>query len=243
MTGCCQTSSFGKSPLVHGQREAYSNILSTVRLPAIPSNVANVDDRWDAVYANRPEDALSWFQAEPTVSLRLIGMAAQPPASVIDAGGGASRLVDRLSAAGYADLTVADVSAVALEQVRKRVPMTASVQLIRADLLDWDPGRTFEIWHDRAVLHFLTRPSALQRYVALVSRSVRAGGALVLGTFGPNGPTSCSGLPTARYDSEGLSGIWSASFDLEHAETEEHHTPWDSVQEFTWAVFRRRPDA
>lgn len=195
---------------------------------------------WDGVYLRQPDDAVSWFEAEPVTSVRLIDAVAGPTASVVDAGGGASRLVDRFLEAGYADLTVVDISAAALGRVRDRLPETSAVRLIRADLLDWEPGRVFDVWHDRAVFHFLVDPAARRGYTALVARSVSVGGALVIASFGPQGPTTCSGLPTARYDAVGLGDVWGDWFDLEHAEQEDHPTPSGTVQQLTWAVLRRR---
>ncbi|WP_091417481.1 class I SAM-dependent methyltransferase [Friedmanniella luteola] len=162
------------------------------------------------------------------------------PWAVLDAGGGASQLVDRLLEASYADVTVVDISEASLARVRDRLPENSPVRLIRADLLDWEPTRTFDVWHDRAVFHFLVDPAARLRCTTLVARSLRPGGALVLGSFEPQGPTTCSGLPTARYDPAGLNRVWTDGFVLEHAEQEDHATPWGTTQQFTWALFRRR---
>jgi hypothetical protein len=129
---------------------------------------------------------------------------------------------------------------VALARVRDRLPENSAVRLVRADLLDWEPGRTFDVWHDRAVFHFLVDPAARHRYTTLVAQSIRPGGALMLGSFGPQGPTTCSGLSTDRYDPAGLSCVWDDEFVLEHAEQEDHATPWGTTQQFTWALFRRR---
>lgn len=197
-------------------------------------------DHWDRVYRRQPDEAASWYQPEPVTSVRLIRAAAGSTASVLDAGGGASRLVDRLLEASYADVTVVDISEASLARVRDRLPENCPVRLIRADLLDWEPGRTFDVWHDRAVFHFLVDPVARLRYTTLVARSLCPGGALVLGSFGPQGPTTCSGLPTARYDPAGLNCVWTDEFVLEHAEQEDHATPWGTTQQFTWALFRRR---
>jgi SAM-dependent methyltransferase len=199
---------------------------------------------WDDVYGAKAADELSWFQATPAVSLRLLGRFAPPPSSVIDVGGGASTLVDVLLDEGWADVTVLDVSATALEAVRARLGDRHEHRplLVHADLLGWDPPRQYDVWHDRAVFHFLVEPTDRRRYVDIAARAVRPGGHLVVATFAPDGPAQCSGLPTARYDAEALAREFASGFDSQpcHAEREEHCTPSGVVQPFTWVVLRRR---
>lgn len=192
---------------------------------------------WDEVYATKDVEAVSWFQPTPEVSLRLIELV---PGSVVDVGAGASTLVDSLLAQGRTDVTVLDVSAEALEVTRRRLGDRGSeASFVAADVLRWEPGRTFDCWHDRAVFHFLTAPEQQSSYVRTASRAIAPGGGLVLGTFAPDGPEQCSGLPTARYDAAGLAAVFGDDFVLEHAETEVHHTPWGSDQSFTWVLLRR----
>nr|WP_277602239.1 class I SAM-dependent methyltransferase [Nocardioides sp. KC13] len=155
---------------------------------------------------------------------------------VIDVGAGASNLADVLVSAGY-DVTVLDISSNALAQVRERLGRQAAYVL--ADVLSWTPAASYDVWHDRAVFHFLTDPDDQARYVDLAATAVGTGGGLVMGTFAPAGPESCSGLPTARHDAGSLARLFAESFTLEHSETEEHVTPWGAVQPFTWAVLRR----
>lgn len=194
-------------------------------------------EHWEGVYRGKGPEEVSWFQRDPAVSLRLVE---RVPGSVVDVGAGASVLVDRLLAAGRDDLTVLDVSAAALEVTRRRLGVdTSVVSFAVADVLDWDPGRTFECWHDRAVFHFLTDRDRQQAYVQTASRAVPAGGAAVLGTFAADGPTQCSGLPTARYRPQDLAAVFGSAFVLEHAEAEVHRTPWDAEQRFTWVLLRR----
>ena len=193
-------------------------------------------EHWDGVYGSKDTREVSWFQPSAAVSARLVR---RQPGSVVDVGAGASVLVDELLAAGRSDLTLLDVSGAALAETRRRLgPRADEVAFVVGDVLDWDPGRTFDCWHDRAVFHFLTDPARQQRYVATAARAVRPGGVVVLGTFGPDGPTSCSGLPTARWAAEDLAGAFGDPFSLEHAETEAHYTPWGSEQQFTWVVLR-----
>jgi hypothetical protein len=191
---------------------------------------------WDAVYAGKPADEVSWYQREPTVSLRLLASYAPAPASVLDVGAGASTLADRLVDGGW-DVTLLDVSAEALAVVRSRLADRAAY--IVSDLLAWTPDRGYQAWHDRAVFHFLTDPADQERYVGLAAEAVPSGGVVVLGTFAEDGPESCSGLPTARWSTERLAARFAPAFAPAYAEREEHLTPWGAAQPFTWVVLRR----
>ena len=196
---------------------------------------------WEHVYSTRAPAEVSWFEAEPVVSLRLIeSVAPSHDAAVIDVGGGASLLVDRLVARGFRDVTVLDVSAQALDEVRRRLGRTDAVTLVVHDVLTWQPSGHYDLWHDRAVFHFLVDGAERERYIELATRTVRAGGALVLGTFALDGPPECSGLPVARYAPEELAELFDAAFTGIHGERAEHVTPWGAVQPFSWVVLRRR---
>ncbi|HVU74569.1 MAG TPA: class I SAM-dependent methyltransferase [Mycobacteriales bacterium] len=196
---------------------------------------------WDAVYAAKTAADLSWTQPEPAASLRLVTGAVPAPGSVIDIGAGTSTLIEHLLAAGYPDLTALDVSAHALALAQQRLGPTAEqVCWLVADLLAWEPSRTYDGWHDRAVIHFLVDPHDRDRYIALATRAVAGGGAIVIGTFAADGPAQCSGLPTARYDADALGALFAPTFALEHTEREQHQTPWGVPQSFTWVVLRHR---
>ena len=196
---------------------------------------------WEQVYRARASDEVSWFQAEPATSLRLITSAGVPTGGVLDVGAGSSSLVDALLRQGFADVTVLDVSEAALQVVKARLGAAATqVSFVQADLLDWEPGRTFAVWHDRAVFHFLTTRAARESYVRLVDTCVLPGGTVVIATFAPDGPTHCSGLPVCRYDAAALAAELGAGFELVHSEREEHTTPSGAVQPFVWVVLRRR---
>jgi cyclopropane fatty-acyl-phospholipid synthase-like methyltransferase len=159
---------------------------------------------------------------------------------VVDVGAGTSTLVDLLLDAGRVDVTVLDVSVEALNKVRLRLGSLAeSVSFAAADIRFWRPDRTFDAWHDRAAFHFLVDSADRDGYVDLARMAVVPGGVMVLATFAPDGPTVCSGLPTARYDSDDLARVFSPEFDLQHSQREEHITPWGVVQPFTWVVLRR----
>jgi len=200
----------------------------------------NATAHWDTVYGTKAADEVSWFQRQPTTSQRLLALAVSPRGAVIDVGAGASTVADGLLDAGWPDVTVLDVSPKAVALVRERLRERAkSVSFVVADVLSWNPERTYDAWHDRAVFHFLVRPDHREQYVATASRAVRSGGLLVLGTFAADGPTQCSGLPTARYDADKLAAVFASDFSMEHSEREEHLTPGGGVQPFTWAVLRR----
>lgn len=197
-------------------------------------------EHWDEVYATRAPDEVSWFQRTPATSLRLLNQWASPRSSVIDLGGGASTLVDSLLDAGWEDLTVLDISSEALKQVRGRLTDKAQrVHFVVADARSWQPRRTYDVWHDRAVFHFLVDATDRDRYIAVLSQALAPGGVVVMGTFAHDGPTQCSGLATARYDREGIARIFAPAFTLEHTEREEHVTPSGTFQPFLWSVLRR----
>ena len=196
---------------------------------------------WDRVYATKATTDLGWYEREPTTSLRLIeSVATDTTSAVIDVGGGASSLVDRLLERGFRDLTVLDVSQHALDQVRERLGDRGSnVNLVRPDVLTWEPDKPYDVWHDRAVFHFLIDPAERDRYVDIARRALRPDGAVVLGTFAEDGPTQCSGLPVARYSGADLASLFLPSFVLVEHEREEHVTPSGTVQPFTWVTLRR----
>jgi SAM-dependent methyltransferase len=196
---------------------------------------------WDSVYETKDRDALSWYEDEPATSLRLLRDEAGATASVIDVGAGASFLVDSLLDAGVTDVTVLDVSDQALGQVRQRLgARVESVTFLTADLLAWRPPRSYGVWHDRAVFHFLVDEADRQRYARVMREAVIPGGIAILATFALDGPTQCSGLLTARYDAASLSEIFAPDFAFVRSEREDHATPAGSVQPFTWVVLRRR---
>lgn len=199
-------------------------------------------DHWDAVYAAKASSEVSWFQATPTTSLRLLERWASPVGSVLDVGSGAATLVESLLDAGWVDITVLDISQQALNEVRHRLGRRATeVCLVTADVRFWQPHRSFDAWHDRAVFHFLVEPTDRDRYVTATTRAVAPGGVLIVGTFAADGPTQCSGLPTARYDTDDLARAFGPAFVLEHAEREVHTTPAGAEQPFSWVVLRHVP--
>lgn len=196
---------------------------------------------WDEVYVSKDETGVSWFQDVPEVSLELIdALGATPDAAIIDVGGGASRLVDALLARGFGDLTVLDLSSAALAASRARLGgMAGRVAWIAADVCAWEPARTYDVWHDRAAFHFLTEASDQAAYVARLRRALRPGGHVVIGTFAPDGPQRCSGLPVMRHDSDSLARVIGPEFALVAHRRHEHRTPAGAIQRFQFSVFRR----
>lgn len=197
---------------------------------------------WQTVYLTKGEQQVSWSQADPQPSLRLIeSVAPGRGASIIDIGGGASRLVDALLAGGFHDLTVLDLSAAALASARKRIGARGeAVRWVADDATVWQPQRAFDIWHDRAAFHFLVDAADRAAYLERLHRGVRAGGHAVIGTFAPDGPEKCSGLPVQRYDPATLSRTIGAAFELIAHEAHRHVTPWGATQSFQFSVLRRK---
>jgi len=196
---------------------------------------------WQHVYTSKNEQAVSWFEVVPQVSLDLIhATGAGPDAAIVDIGGGASRLVDALLDEGFHDLTVLDISQEALEKTTARLGARAApLHWIAADVTRWEPTRQYDLWHDRAALHFLTDTKEQAAYAERVKRAVKAGGHVIISTFAPDGPDRCSGLPVVRHDAESLSKLLGPAFKLIESRRHEHHTPGGAVQRFQFSRFRR----
>lgn len=196
---------------------------------------------WNQIYRSTSAELMSWYQREPTLSLDLIRQALPERSSaIIDVGGGASTLVDGLLAAGYRQLTVLDLSGVALATAQTRLgDAAASVTWLEGDVLttQFGPGE-FDLWHDRAVFHFLTDLSDRQRYVAQLRHAVGRGGSLLIATFAPDAPPRCSGLDVRRYSPEELEAELGAGFHLVGSRREEHRTPGGRTQAFVYCLFR-----
>jgi SAM-dependent methyltransferase len=196
---------------------------------------------WQNVYITKGEGDVSWFQESPQPSRDLIALTgATRNTAVVDVGGGASRLVDALLDDGYTDLTVLDLSEAALAAARTRLGKRASqVHWIAADVTRWEPGRLYEVWHDRAAFHFLTEPSDQRAYVACLERALRPGGHAIIGTFALDGPERCSGLPVSRHDAESIGRLLGEGFTLIDSRRHEHATPSGATQRFQFSSFRR----
>ncbi len=204
--------------------------------------VASGDEsHWEGVYARKAPDRVSWFRPHLDRSLHFLDVAGiAPTAGVIDVGGGASTFVDDLLDRGYSNVTVLDLSEAALAAARARLGGRAvAVRWIRADVTRADlPARAYDFWHDRAVFHFLKDPEARHRYVDTVRRSLRPGGHIVVATFGPRGPETCSGLEVLRFTPDALHAEFGDGFVKLEDATEIHETPGGTEQEFVYCYCR-----
>lgn len=239
---CLPLSPAAKSAACRSHARRQGTVAHGAGSSLIARNLVSVTlaDHWDNRYRDIGAESMSWFQEEPTESLAfLAALGVTPKASIIDIGGGASRLVDCLVAAGYGDVAVLDLSQAALEVARERLPH-ASVAWIRADVTTWEPERTWDVWHDRAVLHFLVDEDARGRYLTTMRSALAPGGAVVIGTFAQDGPTYCSNLEVRRHSEDELVEFIGDTFEPIRLERVLHHTPGGAHQPFNWIAARLR---
>ncbi len=198
-------------------------------------------NHWENVYTGKLDTQVSWFEATAGVSLDLIRAHSDGKRSLIDIGGGASRLVDTLLAEGrLSHIAVLDLSPAALEVSKQRIgPAADGVEWIAEDVTRWTPARSYDIWHDRAAFHFLTETGDRDAYVTRLRRALNPDGVVIIGTFAPDGPERCSGLPVVRYSPAKLAGVLGAGFDLVDERRHVHTTPWGATQSFQFSVLRR----
>lgn len=198
-------------------------------------------DHWEQIYRTKGKEELSWHQDDPSRSLQLIQDVLKPGQAVIDIGGGSSVLVGRLLEAGVDQVAVLDISEAALQRAKTRIGDGADrIYWIVADVTQAEDIGRFDIWHDRAVFHFLTDPQDRERYIALADRTIPMGGYLILSTFSPEGPEKCSGLPVQRYDAYQLSEQFAKNFKLVTHAFETHETPWGRPQPFVYVVLKKQ---
>jgi 2-polyprenyl-3-methyl-5-hydroxy-6-metoxy-1,4-benzoquinol methylase len=201
----------------------------------------NAQDHWEKVYREKAPEAVSWYRAHLETSLALIERAAGAhSASILDVGGGESTLVDDLLTRGYQNITVLDVSETAIEVTKKRLGDAAQhVSWLVGDITEVQlVPNSYDVWHDRAVFHFLTSPEHRAAYVRQVAAAARPGGHVIVSTFGPEGPTKCSGLDVVRYDEESLHRQFGVRFRLEESSKEVHQTPFGTAQQFLYCYCR-----
>jgi trans-aconitate methyltransferase len=198
-------------------------------------------DHWNTVYSKKAEAELSWHQDDPSVSLDLMAKAGLTTStSVIDIGAGTSRLVDRLLDIGLNDLAALDLSESALAATRARLgERESSVKWIVGDVTTWEPTQTYDIWHDRAVFHFLVHSVDQNAYIQRLMRSVGPGGHAIIATFALDGPEKCSGFPVARYSPASLAATLGKEFTLVTHQFHLHQTPWGQPQSFQYSLFRK----
>lgn len=199
-------------------------------------------NHWETVYSTKNVAEVSWFQEHAALSLKLIQDANIPTtAKIIDVGGGASILVDDLLGHGYGDITVLDISGAALDTAKARLGSRGdAIHWLEANILEAElPEQAYDVWHDRAVFHFLTKPEERHAYVELVLSAVKPGGLVIVATFSEDGPTECSGLPVMRYSADELHSEFGQPFALMGHKKESHETPAGKVQEFVYCLCRK----
>ncbi len=197
-------------------------------------------EHWEKIYETKSPQEVSWTQDVPESSLDFIlGLKLDKSTKIIDVGGGESKLVDYLLVEGYENITVLDISEKALEKAKKRLGKQAEkVQWIVADITSFLPNETYDVWHDRAVFHFLTDGNDVEKYQKLVAKAV--GKHLIIGTFSKNGPLKCSGLEIKQNDENSLTSTFSDNFDKLHCEFVDHKTPFDTLQNFIFCTFSKK---
>lgn len=202
----------------------------------------DVREHWQKIYRTKAPDAVSWFRAHLEISIGLIERAAPDrSASIVDIGGGESTLVDDLVERGYRDIAVLDISPKALEVSQRRLgPAAEQIRWLAADITQPGilPRASYDVWHDRAVFHFLTEGNDRTAYVQNVMATVKPGGHVIVSTFGPAGPTTCSGLTVRRYDAGSLHGEFGPRFRLIESSEELHTTPFGTTQQFLYCYCR-----
>jgi SAM-dependent methyltransferase len=207
--------------------------------------VAVADDRayWENSYSKKIPEEVSWYELRPQRSLELVqATGLGHDARILDVGGGASTLAAQLLGMGYTDLTVADISPAALAHARAELGSdVARLAWIEADVRTHDFGRRYDLWHDRAVFHFMVSPADREGYLDVLRRTLRPGGHLVIATFGPQGPTQCSGLSVQRYGADDLLSVLGEDFALVSSSLATHCTPSGTSQQFLYSRLLRRP--
>jgi trans-aconitate methyltransferase len=198
-----------------------------------------MSETWKIAYGDKSEQERSWTQLVPSDSLDIIDSLNLPKDSaIIDVGGGASYLVDNLVQRGFSDITLLDISPEALKESHGR--NGELLTYIAIGITTWTPTRTFTLWHDRAVFHFLTQSDQQDKYISALAAATHSGSYAVIATFAPDGPEMCSGLPVQRWSSEDLAQRFESHFEFVRSERHEHTTPWGSNQPFTFVLLRRR---
>jgi hypothetical protein len=221
----------------------HAEVNDDLKLFNVVDHISDTDERtahWESVYGLNEVDGVSWYQQEPVMSLKLIDiLGVDKDAGLIDVGGGASVLVDFMRSRGFTDLTVLDISNSALRASRERGGANAHVTWLAQNLLTWEPTRPYDLWHDRAVFHFLS-PNEIKVYQDLIRQSVAPGGSVIMATFAPDGPEWCSGLSVTRYNADQLGDVLGDEFTVVEQRREVHTTPGGALQPFTWIAATRK---
>ena len=200
-------------------------------------------EHWENVFSTKQEKEVSWYQEYPQTSVDFLTALELPlDAKIIDIGGGASYFIDALLDLGYTNLTLLDISASAIDRITKRLGAKASgkVTFIVSDVLNFNPEEHYDFWHDRACFHFLTNAEEINDYAYLVNKAVSPKGRVFIGTFSDSGPLKCSGLEIKQYNQESLRLVFERDFVLKSSFTEDHKTPFDTIQNFIFCGFKRK---
>ena len=197
---------------------------------------------WDNVFATKQETEVSWYQQKPETSIQFFVENNIPKeAKIIDIGGGDSYLIDNLLELGYTNLSLLDISANAIERIKNRLGVKSeNVTFIVSDILDFQTKISFDVWHDRASFHFLTTEKDIEIYKNLVANSILENGFMFLGTFSENGPLKCSGLEITQYSEEKFERIFGTNFSKMNCFTENHQTPFETIQNFIFCTFKKK---
>lgn len=209
---------------------------------AVNSLIMDKKEHWENVFSTKQETEVSWYQANPKTSLDFVTNLNIPKdAKIIDIGGGDSHFIDGLLTLGYTNLYLLDISEKAIERIKNRLGANADkVTFIVSDVLDFKSDNMFDFWHDRASFHFLTERDEVLKYADIVSSAIVKDGALVMGTFSDNGPKKCSGLDITQYNQESLRLVFESHFELTGCFIEDHKTPFDTIQNFIFCVFKKK---
>lgn len=200
-------------------------------------------DHWENIYQTKQLKDVSWYQPVPQTSLDFLRQFNLPKtAKIIDVGGGDSLLVDYLLELGYSDISVLDISENALEKAKERLGEKAHlINWIVADVSSFEPKEQYDFWHDRAVFHFLTEEQDIENYLHVLAKGIKTEGILVMGTFSETGPTKCSGIAIKQYSQKSMTERLATVFDKIKCLTVDHKTPFDTIQNFVFCSFRKRP--
>ncbi len=199
-------------------------------------------DHWEEIYQNKKFEEVSWYQDIPETSLDFIdNLDLEPEANIIDIGGGDSHLVDHLLKRNFQHISVLDISELALQRARKRLGgKTEKVTWIASDVTEFQPLEKYELWHDRAVFHFLTDEKNIQQYLQLINEAISSEGFLILATFSEKGPEQCSGLPVKQYSVDQLKHLLEDNFEIVEIKNINHQTPVGDIQNFTFGLFKKK---
>lgn len=202
----------------------------------------DIKNHWDKVYETKAENEVSWFQPYPKTSMDFVEIFGLPlTTNIIDIGGGDSHFVDALLDKGYRNIYVLDISATAIEKAKKRLGARASqVHWIVSDITRFEPPVRFDFWHDRAAFHFLTSEEKIYKYVSIAEAAIMKNGYLALGTFSEQGPTKCSGVEIKQYSEASMSARFEVAFKRIKCMTEDHTTPFNTVQNFLFCSFKKK---